>query len=100
VAVHSSGQTVFRLTHVERITLSAGEEIDEVAGGANAMSVDRIGEVGDWASEGQTAGVYEAGFIAGYLARKGARGKTRGTFLSTWSLFVDVVRWTCCSILV
>ena len=35
---------------------------------------DRIGEVGNWASEGQGVGVYEAGFAVGFLARKGARG--------------------------
>ena len=34
------------------------------------MSVDRIGEVGDWASEGQAAGVYGAGFTAGLWQRK------------------------------
>ena len=28
-----------------------------------------MGEVGDRASEGQAAGVYGAGFIAGFLAR-------------------------------
>ena len=43
------------------------------------MDVDRIGEVGDWASEEQAAGVYGAGFTAGSLALKGARGRTRGT---------------------
>ena len=42
------------------------------------MGVDRIGEVGDDTSEGQAAGVYEAGFTAGSLARKGTRGGTRG----------------------
>ena len=35
--------------------------------------MDGIGEVGDWASEGQAAGVYGAGFTAGSLAGKGAR---------------------------
>ena len=38
------------------------------------MGVDGIGEVGDRASEGQAAGVYGAGFTAGSLAGKGARG--------------------------
>ena len=42
------------------------------------MGVDRIGEVGDRASERQAAGVYGAGFTAKSLARKGARGGTRG----------------------
>ena len=30
VAIHSSGQTIFGFTHIECITLGAGEEIDEV----------------------------------------------------------------------
>ena len=33
--IHSSGQTIFSLTHIEAITLGAGEEVDEVAGGAS-----------------------------------------------------------------
>ena len=41
------------------------------------MGVDGIGEVGDRASEGQAAGVYGAGFAAGSLSGKGARGGTR-----------------------
>ena len=32
------------------------------------MGLDRIGEIGDRASEGQAAGVYGAGFTAGSLA--------------------------------
>ena len=47
----------FSVAHIEGITLGAGEEVDEVAGGASGMGVDRIGEVGDQASEGQAAGV-------------------------------------------
>jgi hypothetical protein len=39
------------------ITLGAGEEVDEVTGGASGMDVDEIGEGGDRASEGQAAGV-------------------------------------------
>ena len=31
MTVHSSGHTVFSLTHMEGITLSAGEEADEVS---------------------------------------------------------------------
>ena len=31
----------------ERVTLGAGEEVDEVAGGASGMDVDRIGKVRD-----------------------------------------------------
>ena len=41
--------------------------------------MDRIGEIGDRANEGQAAGVYGAGFTTGSLARKGARSGTRGT---------------------
>ena len=74
MAILSSGQTVFSLTHIEGITLVAGEEVDEVAGGARGMGVHRIGEVGD-----RAGGVYETGFAAGSLARKGACGGTRGT---------------------
>ena len=57
MAIHSSGQTVFHLPHIEGITLGAGEEVDEVAGRASGMGVDRIGEIGERASEGQAAGV-------------------------------------------
>ena len=70
VAIHSSGQIISSLTHIEGITLSAGEEVDEVAGGAGVMGVDGIGEVGDMASEGQAAGVYGAGFTVASLAGK------------------------------
>ena len=56
MAIHSSGQTLFSLTHIEGITLSAGKKTEEVAGGASGMGVNRIGEVGDRASEGQAAG--------------------------------------------
>ena len=79
MAIYFSGQIVFCLSHIEGITLGAGEEVDEVAGGARAMGVDRIGEVSDRASERQAARVYEAGFTAGSLARKGARDGMRGT---------------------
>ena len=79
VAIYSSGQTVFSFPYIEGITLGAGEEVDEVAGGASGMGVDGIGEFGDRASEGQAAGVYGAGFTAGSLAGKGDRGGTRGT---------------------
>ena len=50
------GQTISSLAHIEGITLSAGEEVDEVTGGAGGKGVDGIGEVGDRASEGQAAG--------------------------------------------
>ena len=61
-------------SHIEGITLGAYEEVDEVAGGASGMDAGRIGEIDDWASEGQAAGVYGAGFTAGSLVGKGARG--------------------------
>jgi hypothetical protein len=62
VTIHSSGQTVFSFTHIEDIILGAGEEVNEVAGGASGMDVDRKGEVGGRASEGQAAGLYVTGF--------------------------------------
>ena len=58
MAIHSSGQIISSLTHIGGITLGAGEEVDEVAGGTGGMGEDGIGEVGDWASEGQAAGVH------------------------------------------
>ena len=68
--IHSGGQAVLSLAHIEEITQGAGEEVDEVAGGAGGIGVDGIGEVGDRATEGQAAGVYGAGFTAGSLAGK------------------------------
>jgi hypothetical protein len=56
VAIHFSGQTVFSICHIEGIKLGAGEEVDEVSGGTSGKSVNRIGEVGDRASEEQAAG--------------------------------------------
>ena len=50
---------IFSFPHIEGITLDAGEEVDEVAGGANGMGVDRIGEVGERTSEGQALGCME-----------------------------------------
>ena len=79
MAIHSTGQTVFSFSHLEDITLGAGEEVDEVAGGASGMGVNRIDEIGDRDSKGQVAGMYGAGFTVGSLARKGARSGTRGT---------------------
>ena len=61
---------LFLVSPIEGITLGAGEEVDDVAGGAGGMDVDGIGEVGDRASEGQAAGVYGAGFTAGSMAGK------------------------------
>ena len=57
--IHSSGQTVLSLSHIEGIIQGASEGIGEVAGGASGMGVDSIGEVGDRASEGQ---VFTEGF--------------------------------------
>ena len=85
MAIHSSGQTIYSLTHIEGITLGAGEEVNKVARRANGMGVDGVGEVGDRASEGQAAGVYEAGFTVGFLAGKGARGGLRGMGSKVWS---------------
>ena len=73
MAIHSSGQTVPGLFHIVGITLVAGEEVDEVAGGAGGMGVDRIGEVGNRVSEGHAAGVNGAGFTARSLTGKRAR---------------------------
>ena len=72
VAIYSSA-------HLKGITLGAGEEVYEVAGGASGLGVDRIGEVGDRANEGEGAGVYGAGFTVGSLAGKGTRGGMRWT---------------------
>ena len=41
------------------------------------MGVDGISKVGDRASEGQAAEMYRAGFTAGSLTGRGARGGTR-----------------------
>ena len=51
MAIHSSGQTIFSLAHIEGMTVGAGEEVDEVAGGAGG-----IDEVGDRVSERQLLG--------------------------------------------
>ena len=42
MVIHSSRQIIFSLTHIEGITLSAGEEADEVAGGAGGMGQVRL----------------------------------------------------------
>ena len=49
VTIHSSGQTIFSFTHIESISLVTVEEVDEIAGGARSMSMNRIGEVDDGA---------------------------------------------------
>ena len=66
MTIHSSGKTIFSLTHLEEITLGAGEEVDEVAGEASGFVVDRIGEVSNRTSEGQAASVYGKGLTAGF----------------------------------
>jgi hypothetical protein len=82
-----SGQTIFCFTHIEGTTLGIGEEVDEVAGGASGMVMDRIPEVGDRANEGQAAGVYVTGFRAGSPPKVGVRdgswgpGRNFGTFV-------------------
>ena len=76
MAIHSSGQIIFRFTYIEGITLGADEKVDEVAGVASGMG---IGEIGDRASEKQAAGVNGNGFTAGSLARVGARCLDEGT---------------------
>ena len=87
MAIHSSGETVFSPTHIEGITLGADEEVDEVAEGSSGMGVERIGEIGDRASERQVAGMYGTGFTAMCLARKGARGGTGTRLVLTRSLW-------------
>ena len=37
MTIHFSGQIVFSLSHIEGITLGAGEEVDEVTGGESGM---------------------------------------------------------------
>ena len=37
VVIHSSKQAIFSFTHIEGITLVAGEEVDEIAGGASGI---------------------------------------------------------------
>ena len=77
MAIHFSGQAIFSLVHIEGITLGAGEVVDEVAGGASGMGVDGIDEIDEICnrtSEGQAARVYGAGFTAGSLPGKGAKG--------------------------
>jgi hypothetical protein len=79
VPIHSSGLTVFSFPHIEGITLSASEEVDEVAGEATGMGEDRIDVIGDRTSEGQVSGVCGAGFTVGPLGKKGAKGGQRRT---------------------
>ena len=66
---------LFLVSHIEGITLGAGEEVDDVAGGASGMGVDRIGETSDRASEGQAPEVYGTDFTARPLARIGVRDR-------------------------
>ena len=48
---------IYSSAHLKGITLGAGEEVYEVAGGESGMGLDGIGEVGDQSGEGQAAGV-------------------------------------------
>ena len=73
-------QTLFSLSNIEVITLDAGEEVDEVAGGASGMGVDRIGEIGDRASEGQAARVLHWGLWQGKEPGMGCGGQDQGWF--------------------
>jgi hypothetical protein len=47
MAIHSNGQTILGSTHIEGNTLGTCGEVDEVAGGASGMDLDRIVELGD-----------------------------------------------------
>ena len=78
MAICSCIQTIFSFTHIQGLTLGAGEKVEKVVGGVNGMGMDRIDEVGDRGGEGQAAGVYGAVFTAGPLVRVGARDGTGG----------------------
>ena len=45
MTIHYSGETIFSFTHIDGITLGAGEEVDEVVGGASGMCVNTIIEI-------------------------------------------------------
>ena len=47
VTTHSSGWTIFSFPHKYGTTVGVGQEMYEVAGRANDMGLDGIGEVGD-----------------------------------------------------
>ena len=63
VTIRFHKQTIFSLSHLEGITQGAGEEVDGIAGEASGMGMNRIGEVGSWASKGHTAGTCGSDFI-------------------------------------
>ena len=42
MAIDSSEKTIFSFNHIKGITLGAGEELGEFAGGTGGMGVDRI----------------------------------------------------------
>ena len=44
---HSSEPTIFSFSHIESITLGAGEEVEEIFGGAIGLDVDRTAQVAD-----------------------------------------------------
>ena len=75
MAIDSSAQTTFGFPHIKGIILNAGEEVDEVAGGASGMGGDWKGEVGDRASEGQAAGEYVAVLRVDLWQGRGSGGK-------------------------
>ena len=56
---------LFLVSHIKGITLGADKEVDEVAGGASGMCVDKTGEIGDWVRNGKAVGVYVTGFRRG-----------------------------------
>ena len=51
MAIHSSGQIIFSLTHIEGTTVGAGKEVDEVAGRANDIGLDGIDQISKRANQ-------------------------------------------------
>ena len=47
MSIHSSGQTISGLPHLEGITLGTGEEVYEIAGRASTLGLGGIGQIGD-----------------------------------------------------
>ena len=67
MTIHSSGQTISSIPHIES-TLSTGGEIYEVAARVGGMSSRGLGDVCDRTSEGQASRVYGIGFTVGFMA--------------------------------
>ena len=63
------GKTNHSFSHIEGISLDAGEEIYEFAGRAGDMGLGEICELGDRTDERHSVGVYGAGYVAGPLGR-------------------------------